>query len=44
MAATVTVTLPAGTRITCSQETAKKLGLKESEPKATAKKAAAKKS
>lgn len=42
MSATVSVTLPSGTKVTCSKETAEKLGL--SEPKAPAKKAAAKKS
>ena len=45
MADVVTVTLPTGTRVTCSKETAKKLGLSEkSEPKkAPAKKAASSK-
>jgi hypothetical protein len=39
-AQTVTFTLPGGTKVTCSQELAKKLG--HAEPKPTARKAPAK--
>ncbi len=43
-AKTVTVTLPTGARVTCSEETAQKLGLKEQPKKAPAKRAASTKS